>query len=177
MPLVLMSDASSPPPAAPAGVKVVAGYIGGDTPHVWTAAEWARFGSLRKLPIFTRTNPGAVSAEADAFAALAQLWRVGAPRGVPVAWDLEGGVHVPYMTTVGEVLHWAGFRVWSYGQASTVFGNPALDGYWPASWVTPARPYHYRHAAERATQYSGGPGAAWDFSAVRWWQYRFRLWR
>jgi hypothetical protein len=48
LPPVKMFDASTPPASAPPGYRAVAGYIGGDTPHVWTGAEWRRFGKLRK---------------------------------------------------------------------------------------------------------------------------------
>jgi hypothetical protein len=52
LPPVKMFDARVPPASAPAGYRAVAGYIGGDTPHVWTDDEWKRFGSLPKLPIW-----------------------------------------------------------------------------------------------------------------------------
>ncbi len=54
LPPVKMFDASVPPASAPAGYRAVAGYIGGDTPHVWTKAEWRRFDQLPKLPIWVR---------------------------------------------------------------------------------------------------------------------------
>ena len=89
LPPVKMFDASSPPASAPHGYRAVAGYIGGDTPHVWTDAEWRRFGSLRKLPIWVRSNPAQVDAEADSFAALERLFELKIPRGTTVALDLE----------------------------------------------------------------------------------------
>jgi hypothetical protein len=92
LPPVKMFDASTPPASAPPGYRAVAGYIGGDTPHVWTDAEWRRFGKLRKLPIWVRSNPTQVDAEADAFAALERLFELNIPRGTTVAVDLETAV-------------------------------------------------------------------------------------
>lgn len=34
--LFKMFDAAYPPATAPAGCSIAAGYIGGNTPHVWT---------------------------------------------------------------------------------------------------------------------------------------------
>ena len=73
LPPVKMFDASTPPSSAPPGYHAVAGYIGGDTPHVWTDAEWKRFGRLRKLPIWVRSDPAAVNAEADPFSLFIRL--------------------------------------------------------------------------------------------------------
>jgi hypothetical protein len=73
LPPVKMFDARVRPASAPAGYRAVAGYIGGDTPHVWTDAEWKRFGSLPKLPIWVRSDPAEVRAEPDAFGALHRI--------------------------------------------------------------------------------------------------------
>ena len=77
-----MWDASTPPAVLPPGFDAAAGYIGGDTPHVWTGAEWMRLGSLPKLPIWVQSGPQAVHAEAEAGAALRQLYRIGARPGL-----------------------------------------------------------------------------------------------
>src|SRR5258706_15218366 len=69
LPPVKMFDASVPPASAPAGYRAVAGYIGGDTPHVWTKAEWRRFDQLPQLPIWGRSNPTQADAEAHPFRA------------------------------------------------------------------------------------------------------------
>ena len=174
LPPVKMFDASEPPASAPAGYRVVAGYIGGDTPHVWTEAEWRRFGRLHKLPIWVRSNPREVNAEADAFGALQRLYELRAPRGITVAIDLETAVDAPYVRKFHSVMRWAGFHVWVYGSASTVFGNPAVDGYWVADWAGKG-PFMYPHRMVKATQYANGPN--YDSSLVKHWQYDWRLWR
>ena len=50
-----MYDASTPPPNPPHW-HVAAGYIGGDTPHVWTQAEWNAQWFPCRLPIFVHTG-------------------------------------------------------------------------------------------------------------------------
>ncbi len=52
------------PPASPPKWEAVAGYIGGNTPHVWTDQEWARQQARWRLPIFTRSHDGDPSADA-----------------------------------------------------------------------------------------------------------------
>jgi hypothetical protein len=172
---ILMFDAAAPPADAAEVSKyqVAAGYIGGDTPHVWTKAEWDRFAHMRRLPIFTRSDPAGHSGTADAFAALGQLYAIGAPKGIPVAWDMEAAVAEAYLNEVDAVMTWAGFLVWVYGEESTVFGNPECHGYWAAKWT--GDPFMANHSSIRATQYEEGLG--WDSSLVKEWQYDFRLWK
>jgi len=152
----------------------VAGYLGGDTPHIWTDAEWKRFGSLRKLPIWVRSDPGAVNAEADAFAALEGLYGLRVSRGTTIALDLETAVDSGYVNTFHGVMRWAGFYVWVYGSASTVFGNPEADGYWVADYAGRG-PFMYPHKMVKATQYVNGTN--YDSSLVKFWQYYWRLWK
>jgi hypothetical protein len=174
LPPVKMFDASIPPATAPPGYRAVAGYIGGDTPHVWTEREWRRFGKLRKLPIWVRSDPTAVSAEADAFAALEPLYNLKVPRGITVALDLETSVDAGYVRTFHGVMRWAGFYVWVYGSASTVFRNPAADGYWVADYAGKG-PFMYSHRFVKATQYQ--PGQHYDSSLVKYWPYYWRMWK
>ena len=169
-----MFDASQPPASAPPGYSAVAGYIGGDTPHVWTGAEWRRFGKLRKLPIWVRSNPSQVNAEGDAFGALERLFELRVPRGTTVAVDLETSVDGDYVRTFRRVMRWAGFYAWVYGSASTVFRNPPADGYWVADYAGRG-PFMYRHKMVKATQYANGQH--YDSSLVKFWQYYWRLWK
>jgi len=173
LPPVKMFDASVPPASAPAGYRAVAGYIGGDTPHVWTEAEWRRFEQLHKLPIWVRSNPTQVDAEADAFGALQRLYQLRVPRGITVAIDLETAVDSGYVRRFHSVMRWAGFYAWVYGSASTVFGNPSADGYWVADYAGKG-PFLYPHRFVKATQYDNGPN--YDSSLVKHWQYDWRLW-
>jgi hypothetical protein len=73
------ADASVPSKATlPAGTQIVAGYIGGDTPHVWTASEWNQFTGVRYLPIFVDDKEsyanGTALGSAMARAAVARGW-------------------------------------------------------------------------------------------------------
>ena len=174
-----MWDASTPPASPPAGYDAAAGYIGGDTPHVWTPGEWRRLGTLPKLPIWVRSNPpasaGAARAQAhsDAFAAIEQLYRIGARPGSTVALDLETAISPVYVGAFNDVMRWDGWHVWPYGSRSTVFSNPACAGYWIADYT--GVPHMVAGAQVRATQWTDG--ALFDKSVVKWWSWRRRLWR
>src|SRR6266536_1905062 len=75
------------PPASPPKWEAVAGYIGGNTPHVWTDQEWARQQARWRLPIFTRSHDGDPSA--DAAHAIRWMTAHHVPKGVCVALDFE----------------------------------------------------------------------------------------
>jgi hypothetical protein len=143
-----MIDVSNPTAAGitqmPDGFEAVAGYIGGDTPHVWTRSEWGGFNGWRKLPIYVASNqPNTNNAGiSSALGILDALWNCG-PRlplqleqaGTPVALDLETVVIPDFVTGFAAVMNWAGFQVWPYGSASTLQGNPECQGYWAADWT------------------------------------------
>ena len=77
------------PPAHPPATDGVCGYIGSDTPHVWTAAEWhARRPATGSPSASAPTLPGP-GAAADVATAVARLKAIGAPHGTLVAWDTE----------------------------------------------------------------------------------------
>jgi hypothetical protein len=169
-----MWDASSPPAVPPAGFDAAAGYLGGDTPHIWTVDEWRRLDRLPKLPIWVRSDPGTpAQGESDALIALHRLYQIGAPRGITVALDLEEAVDPPFTERFGSVMHWAGFYVWPYGSRDFIFRNPPLDGYWVADFT--GTPHFAAGANVRATQWEAGP--VLDRSVVKWWSWRRRLWR
>ena len=71
-------------------------------------------------------------------------------------------------------MRWAGFYVWVYGSASTVFGNPECDGYWVADYAGRG-PFMYPHKMVKATQYDNGTN--YDSSLVKYWQFYWRLWK
>lgn len=171
MNIVRMTDASMPPVThAPKGADIVAGYIGGDTPHVWTAAEWASFGKMHKLPIFVRSQRG--NGRADGFAALQQLYSLGVPKGSAVAYDLETLVYGAMVTAFYNVLYWGGYYTYVYGSADYVFGNPACSGYWVADYR--GQPFQYPHSRVVATQYAANK-EGWDWSEVKPWQFKNRI--
>jgi hypothetical protein len=120
----LMYDASYPPPAPPAGWQVVAGYLGGDTPHVWSPAEWASQPARYRLGIWTRDDPAGYDAAVEARAALAAWQALGAPAGSTIALDFEAAVDGAYVQLFDATLVGAGYRLLLYGQQSTVLANP-----------------------------------------------------
>lgn len=172
----------------------VAGYYGGPLAlHVWPKADWERFRRNKKLPVWVAGYSGAT----EGGEALAALRALGVPEGVWTAVDMESRKDKSYLTKFGQTLEeavathaeWltsfhdsvgAHYRVWPYGSASTIFGNPALDGFWVADYKG-IGPYMYKApdgAEVRATQYQGGPGYDYDSSTVatftfhereRWW--------
>jgi hypothetical protein len=99
-----MYDAAFPP-VRPPRWYAVAGYIGGDTPHVWTADEWHAQPAGRRLPIWTADNRlnSPASAAADAPLILAKLEELGVPPGVAVGLDGETRIFPAYLEELDEL--------------------------------------------------------------------------
>lgn len=167
-------DASTPPLGMPQHTRIVFGYIGGDTPHVWTKQEWARFGKRRKVPIFVPKVAvgGASKASVDAYVILRRLYELRVPKGNPVVMDMENNISAAYLRAVRDILHWYGYRVWVYGSLNHVFSNPMCDGYFVADWSR-NKPFIYHHNGVVATQWKSE--GAIDRDAVRFWVGMFTL--
>lgn len=131
-----MYDASIPPQNPPHW-HVAAGYIGGDTPHVWTAAEWDAQWSPRRLPIFVHTGADTgADAEGDAKAILAQLGKLRVPRGCSVAVDTEEGIYGDYLTVLSQRLWAERYSLINYGSLAFVVKNATTHGgRWAADWT------------------------------------------
>jgi hypothetical protein len=136
-----MSTLSCVDAAYPSGISggpydIVAFYIGGDTPHIWTHEEINARPERYRLPIFVRSNPPGPGADVDARDALAQLSALGAPRGSMVAWDSETSQRPDYIREVYNVIHAAGYHLLDYGSVSDVFANQNPENYyWAADWT------------------------------------------
>jgi len=148
-------------------------YIGGDTPHVWTAVEVAGLkGRYRYLlPIYVRSNPPGPGAAGDVAAAVAHLKIIGAPPGTLVAWDSEIAVDAPYVQAVYADLRTAGYVLIEYASQSAVFAEQNPDGYyWGADW-TNAR---HLHSGDVITQYVSFSGydESLASSALPFWDTR-----
>jgi hypothetical protein len=157
-----MFDAAFPP-ASPPDWEVVAGYIGGNTPHVWTEAEWARQRARWQLPIFTRSHDG--DPAADARQAVSWLTAHHVPKGVVVALDYEKRVDASYLRAFDSAVGRAGWRVMLYGSLSTVLDNPRPSGgYWVAHWTGVA----HLEPGSAATQWASDAmlSQPWDASLV-----------
>lgn len=148
---IKMWDASDPTFEPPKWLKAVSGYIGGDTPHVWTRQQWASMGDRKKLPIWVRDKSGNANAWNDAWAILQALYTLGVPKLSAVVLDLELLVDPAYVLGVHRIIHDFGYKLWPYGSTSTLFQNPACDGYFPATLDGIAQ--LVRHPNVVATQY------------------------
>lgn len=178
MRIAKMADASKPALPLPSGFGAVAGYIGGDTPHVWTAADWDKFPGMRKVPIFVRSgNAGAAGGEADGWAALHELYKLGVPKHTIVVYDRETSSDAAGTAAFGAVVQWAGYFVVTYGSKDNLFTHPGLNGYWIADPT--GKPHMYDRSGVVATQYLEDDGRGYDESEVKFWVYEGRIkpWR
>lgn len=133
-----MYDAATPTSGPPSSAfTVAAGYIGGDTPHVWTQSEWleqAHNGATYGLPIYVRSFGG--NPTIDAHEALAWLDAYKVPKGCTVALDFEARIDSAYVGAFDRILFSDnGYPVMLYGSESTVLHNVRPSGgYWVALW-------------------------------------------
>lgn len=137
MTLYTMFDASVPPSSAYPGSAAVAGYLGGNTPHVWTPEEWRRFATLRQFPIwvgYLEADPAGHAA--DAAAAMQSLgWTPG--HNDPASTracilDFETEIDAAWVDAFANRIYTAGYVTIVYGSESTIIDNPARDGRWIA---------------------------------------------
>lgn len=134
MTLYSMFDASVPPSSAYPGAQAVAGYIGGNTPHVWTPAEWQRFADLSQFPVWVGYLEGDPLGHAtDAAAAMGRLgWSPFAANRRAVLLDFETEVDPPWIDTFAGEIWQSGYQTFIYGSESTIVGNPGKEGRWIA---------------------------------------------
>lgn len=179
MTLFHMFDASQPPEHAPAGFAAVAGYLGGNTPHVWTLDEWNRFPDLRKLPIWVKDgdgyHAGEVAGESAAMAAHRLGWRSFADHRRAIACDMETSTDASFVHGFNDAVRDAGYVTFPYGSASSITGLPPCAGYWVARWdhsaTLEAIPHTVLHqyaadvavpGVDKVVDLSVGSPAAWE---------------
>jgi hypothetical protein len=168
-----MFDASMPPNVPYPGCGAVAGYIGGNTPHVWSAAEWNRAndgGRLAQLPIWV--GFGEVSPVEHAQQAAAAAVRLGwVPHHSP-AWraivaDVETVSETGWLEAFGGELRQQGFLCWPYMSLSVLPSDPPGYTVWLAKWdgIADVPPLHdviaHQYAHDLPYQ-----GTSVDLSAV-----------
>lgn len=138
-------DASVPPTKPYPGTEIVCGYIGGDTPHVWTAKEWNAVtdnGATRMLPIYVRSNfsgfdPG-VEARKAATAAHSLGW---SPHiGRLIVLDSEEETDVAWIRAFGGALIRDGFHAVDYRSISVLIAHPSGLVEWAADFSLPPMP-------------------------------------
>ena len=172
--VALIGDTSKPAHPLPPGFEAVAGYIGGDTPHVWTPQDWLKFRHDRKLPIFVRSQTvGAKGGLDDGFAALEALYELGVPKGTYVAYDRETSTDTAATGIFNEVIRWGGYYSLVYGSKDNIFQHPAPYGYWVADYT--GTPHMYPHSGVVMTQYTNGDAQGFDENEMRWWAFIDRL--
>jgi hypothetical protein len=126
-------DAAYPVTAHIKDVVGVAGYIGGDTPHVWTKEEWDAQGYRYRLPIFVRSDPALADVAGDVAAAVAKLHELGAPKHTAVALDSETAANAAYTAGFSVGLAKADYPIIEYGSLGHLLQNANPDGwYWCA---------------------------------------------
>jgi hypothetical protein len=124
-----MIDASRPPDAADGEFSVVMGYVGGNTPHVWTAGEWQVFASYRQVPAYVPDLGSSPTAEAAyAVAAVKRLgWAAHEEDTRIIVIDFETTINRAWYASMASGIVSAGFAPVIYGSLSTVFENAADD--------------------------------------------------
>jgi hypothetical protein len=127
----LVIDAAFPPPAVPAGVTGIMGYIGGAAEHVWSPGEWAPFHAVRQYPIWVIDFTGdPVRQGLDAIVAAENRgWAPHLPANETrvIVFDAEDKADPAWYAALAPVVETAGFVPVVYGSLSTVLGNAASD--------------------------------------------------
>src|SRR5271165_1278544 len=167
-------DAAYPPQTAPPGCDGVLGYIGGGrAAHVWTLAEWQRFGTLRQFPAyvpdFNVQQPIPAAEDAAGRMKLAG-WAPFQPDRRVIVCDLETLIERGWYQQFAAEIEQQGFCAVAYGSESTIFETAAAE-VWLAAWdgdalLPPGQTVH-------AHQYQGPTtfGGQWsvDFGSVDEW--------
>jgi hypothetical protein len=134
--LSLAFDASVPPSQPYPGARGVMGYVGGNTPHVWSVAEWRRFEHLYQWPIWVgagEANPQIHGHQAvDAVTSLGWTPRLPFDRRRAILLDYETQVDAAWIDAFAHVIWAGGFETMVYGSQSTVVDNPPKEGRWIA---------------------------------------------
>lgn len=151
----------------PPGFEIVAGYYGGPEEfRQWPAADWERFPGW-KLPIWV----GGLSGATEGRQAVTALQLLNVPPGSLTVLDMETRQDHTYVAAFGETLQQAGYKVWTYGSLSTVYGNPQLNGYWVADYTSDMRAIDaaLQTSGVRAVQYAADQPPGYDASLVKPW--------
>lgn len=138
--LVRTFDAAFPPRAPFPGCAGVCGYVGGNTPHVWTATEWnaaSDNGRLGQLPIwvgFGEADPAEHARQAAA-AATALGWEpFHRPDWRAIVADMEAVSELAWLLAFGDELRRFGFLCWPYFSEVALPSDPPGFTVWLAEW-------------------------------------------
>ena len=103
--------------------------------------------------------------------AVAALHALNVPKGAVTVLDMETRVDKTYVHAFAGPVQDAGYKIWVYGSASTVFGNPQLNGYWVADYT--GVPHMHPQVGTRATQYAADLPPGFDASLIKAWTAGF----
>jgi hypothetical protein len=154
-------DASIPPMNPYPGCKAVMGYVGGNTPHVWTLAEWERFSNLAQFPIWVGYHED--HPEQHANACVSAVKNLGwAAHHVPrraVLLDFETEINPSWIDSFAGVIWEGGYETMIYGSESTIVQNPPKEGRWIALYngqmSIPSDPYAVGHQYKANVPWDG----------------------
>lgn len=133
-PLQLAYDASRPPTEPYPGAVGAMGYLGGNTPHVWTLDEWLTVQKLAQWPIwvgYLENDPVSHAAQA-ADAAHARGWAPNARQRRAILLDFETETDPAWVDAFAAVAWDRGYETMIYGSAAFIEGNPVKEGRWIA---------------------------------------------
>lgn len=136
MTLTLAFDAAFPPLNPYPNAGAVFGYLGGNTPHIWTPDEWRRFQNLKQMGIWVGFNEAdPVGHGNDAVQAARSLgWTPngnGATRrGIII--DFETEIDPAWIKSYADTVNSGGYDTFVYGSESFVLQNPVRSGRWIA---------------------------------------------
>lgn len=148
---------------------VVAFYIGGATPHVWTKLQIDTQTAKWRHPIwvYDPNRPGADNGIIDAHKAVQQCRALGVPSEVTISFDMETHVDPAYLNAVHSVVAPSGYWTGVYGSRDYITQNPSFGGgRWVADWTDQA---HYSGIeGEWACQFQpANDKLPWDLSLVK----------
>jgi hypothetical protein len=133
-------DASIPPDQPYPNCHGVAGYIGGNTPHVWAAREWNAASDNGRLPMLPIWVGFGESDPADhAHLAAQQAVRLGwaahhSPSWRAIVLDVENVSERAWIESFGAALRGLGFLCWPYMSAAVLPSDPPGYTVWMALW-------------------------------------------
>lgn len=150
--------------------EVVAFYIGGNTPHVWTQQQIEMQTARYRHPVwvYDPARPGTDNGIIDGHKAVAQLQALKVPTGVAVSLDMETHEDAAYVDGARSVIASTGYWTSVYGSLDFIRANPRWGGgYWVADWITPPPSQAQLPSGTWACQYQQATSEIpWDISAV-----------
>ncbi len=137
-------DASIPPASAPDHSQFALGYLGGNTPHVWTLEEWNEASNHGEIPvggIWTVDFTGNPYEQADAAvkAAMGLGWAYDGHRLIVL--DSEVSQNVAFIRTMAKVIKRHRFVPVDYRSYDAIIAAPSGLYEYIARWNETAGPF------------------------------------